>query len=256
MFDLERHLDLQHCPGCGAAAGPGYCLHCGEAPPRRLRARQALSDLYGQLVSLDFPLLRTLRELVLRPGATVLAYFAGRRRSLASPARFFFFWATVAVALTLLLRIPIASPGSNPALGPALASALQQLPRFVFGLQVYLGFVLAIPLALLAKRLWRRSGIGFAEAYAVLLYAAALTTLLRLLVAMSLHGAAGLELHNAWVLPMQAALQLCLFHWALGGRLLADCGRVLVLQLLHLLLAPLLALPLFFAAQAMGWLAI
>jgi len=255
VLDLEQRIDLAHCPGCGAsAAGANCCAGCGEAPPRRLHARQALSDLYEQLVSLDFPLLLTLRGLLLRPGPTVLAYFAGRRRSLASPARFFFFWVTVAVAATLLLDLPISTPASTPAISPTLAETLRTLPRFVFGLQAYLGFLLTVPLAAFATRLWRRSGIGFAEGYALLLYAAALSSLLRLCVAAGPHGIGGLELHNGWTLLLQALLQIHLFHAVLCGKLLGDIGRVMLLQLAHLLLAPMLALPLFFATQALGWL--
>ena len=97
--------DRWTCPSCATRSSTPFCPACGERRLRRrdLRLRDLVRQVFNALTSVDGRLLRSLRELCLRPGALTHAYLQGRRKPYLGPIELFFlanvaFFALQAVA--------------------------------------------------------------------------------------------------------------------------------------------------------------
>lgn len=79
------------CPNCAMAVATPFCGRCGERPigARDLTVRGAFDRVVQALTSLDGRLLRTVGQLVRRPGALTQAYVEGRRKPWAPPFQVF-----------------------------------------------------------------------------------------------------------------------------------------------------------------------
>jgi len=88
MPDVERWT----CPCCAIAVDTRYCSKCGERPtrPRDQTLRGLLEQLFQAVTSIDGRLLRSLRALLLRPGALTVAYVQGLRLPYLGPVSLFF----------------------------------------------------------------------------------------------------------------------------------------------------------------------
>lgn len=103
------------CPSCGCAVNERYCPQCGE---RRLQShdysmRHHFREALEILTHLDSKILRSLRQLVRRPGALSVDYLRGRRIAYLRPLRLFVFVNVVYfLSLTFLNTIHFpAEPG-------------------------------------------------------------------------------------------------------------------------------------------------
>lgn len=79
------------CPNCGSEGTRRYCPDCGQELPRpddySLRAH--LADLTDSIATAEGTALRTVRTLVLRPGALTADHLAGRRARYLRPIQLF-----------------------------------------------------------------------------------------------------------------------------------------------------------------------
>lgn len=92
---------MEPCPNCGASFATPFCHACGQKRVKPgIRPGEVLGDFVGGLFNADAPLLRTLREFLLRPGSVTRDYLAGKRRSYTPPVRFFLF----GIAFYFLMR--------------------------------------------------------------------------------------------------------------------------------------------------------
>jgi hypothetical protein len=81
-----------HCANCGAERSGPYCSRCGQNDRDYQRALPPLlSELLREAFELDSRLLRTLKLLLLKPGALSLEFSKNRRASYVSPIRLYFF---------------------------------------------------------------------------------------------------------------------------------------------------------------------
>lgn len=104
------------CPGCGAVVDTRYCADCGERPPspRDLTLRGFLRQIVEGVTSIDGRLVRSLRWLLLRPGALTVAFVEGRRKPFMPPFQLFLianvlFFATQSLTHANVLSSPLAS---------------------------------------------------------------------------------------------------------------------------------------------------
>jgi hypothetical protein len=79
------------CPSCEAIVSTSYCATCGEKAlrPRDLTLRGLAEQFIEAVGSLDSGLARTLRLLLVRPGALTAAWMSGRRTPFIGPAKLF-----------------------------------------------------------------------------------------------------------------------------------------------------------------------
>jgi hypothetical protein len=76
------------CANCGDVLAGAYCSRCGQRAIDLHRPFSALvSDAVGDVLNLDTRLIRTLRPLMLKPGAVAKGYIAGRRASHVPPLK-------------------------------------------------------------------------------------------------------------------------------------------------------------------------
>src|SRR4051794_8943241 len=95
--DITTAADLQFgtaswsCPTCGTVLRTVFCPRCGEhrLQPDELTLRGLLRQLAAALSSADGRLLRSLRDLVMRPGALTAAYQEGQRKPYFAPVPLF-----------------------------------------------------------------------------------------------------------------------------------------------------------------------
>lgn len=106
------------CTNCGAPLAGPYCAQCGQEHRTRIGPlRRLLSDLVDELFSLDTRVLRTLRRLLLRPGALTAAYLGGHRVEFVRPVRLFI---TTGLVLLLMMNLgrQLTDSGGAPMLNP------------------------------------------------------------------------------------------------------------------------------------------
>ncbi len=75
------------CPTCAQQVGTPFCPTCGEQSPgsRHLSLRELGHDALQAVSHLDGKIVRTLRALILSPGALTAAYAKGRRKPFMAP---------------------------------------------------------------------------------------------------------------------------------------------------------------------------
>ena len=86
---------MPNCPDCEQAqpeAGTKAqtsCAFCGvRLQPKPLAWKSLASDLAGSLVSLEFPVLRTVRDLLRNPGRVASDWICGKRQTYLHPLKF------------------------------------------------------------------------------------------------------------------------------------------------------------------------
>lgn len=83
--------DAWVCPSCGKAVTTDYCPDCGErsVSARDLSLRGLAHQVAQAMTSIDGRLLRSMRELLVRPGALTVAYLEGHRKPFIGPFQLF-----------------------------------------------------------------------------------------------------------------------------------------------------------------------
>jgi len=79
------------CPTCRTTLDTPFCPTCGERPvrPLDLSARGILAQVLKTVGGVDGRVVRSVRDLLLRPGALTVAYQEGRRKPLVGPFQLF-----------------------------------------------------------------------------------------------------------------------------------------------------------------------
>lgn len=79
------------CPTCRRTIATPYCPSCGERSRSsgELTLRGLLGQAFEAITNIDGKLLRSFRDLVMRPGALTVAYVEGRRRPYLGPVALF-----------------------------------------------------------------------------------------------------------------------------------------------------------------------
>ena len=171
------HNTARACPACGHSHNSPYCPQCGERRSKRLATGAVLSAAFNAMLSLEGPWLRTIKELLLRPSALILAYIAGARHRYVNPVLF----VLVSYSFFFLVSHWL---GIDPFASAAELNGLDQaIVTFITNYSGHLSIVIAYPTAMLMRRVW--PGTTTAERYVALLYAQSLAAIASLLVLLS-----------------------------------------------------------------------
>ncbi|MBT8143940.1 MAG: DUF3667 domain-containing protein [Gammaproteobacteria bacterium] len=89
-----------HCANCGNDNVAEYCARCGQRGDVALRPlTDWLKELFDSLTDLDLRALRTLRNIVFRPGQATRLYAAGQRASQTPPLRLYVVASAIVIAI-------------------------------------------------------------------------------------------------------------------------------------------------------------
>ena len=85
------HNQPWSCPTCNQDVATRYCPECGEQPlrPNDLTLRGLFHQVALACTSIDGPLIRSFRCLIIRPGALTAAYLNGQRKPYTLPLQLF-----------------------------------------------------------------------------------------------------------------------------------------------------------------------
>jgi len=105
-----------------------YCEHCGQPVQSPVKPLVAfMRETVGEVLSIDGPLIRSLRALVTRPGELTVEYLDGRRTRFVHPVRLFIHTGVGAYLVTRLLPTASALFGVGPELFGEGSSLLEVL---------------------------------------------------------------------------------------------------------------------------------
>jgi len=139
----------------------------------RLTIRLVLREAVQRLFDVDRGWLRTVRELTLGPGAMIRRYVDGRRAVYTNPFAYLVVGSAVSfvVQKTVGFQARMASTArANTMESPLQMEFINRFTELVFQNGLYIAFGMLVPMALLARLLFRRSGHNLAECFVFALY--------------------------------------------------------------------------------------
>ncbi|WP_372973486.1 DUF3667 domain-containing protein [Muriicola sp.] len=82
--------EARPCKNCGMLSQGNFCTRCGQRlSVHKVTFRETFEDLSDALISVNAPLLITVRDLVIRPGDLLRNYLEGKRKRYYRPVAFF-----------------------------------------------------------------------------------------------------------------------------------------------------------------------
>ncbi len=91
---------MEKCLNCGAESAGKYCPDCGqEIEFKRLEVKTIFHDVTHGILHWENSILKTFKQILLKPGDTVKYYISGQRKSVVKPFTYFIFIQTVYVLI-------------------------------------------------------------------------------------------------------------------------------------------------------------
>jgi hypothetical protein len=176
------HAPPTACLNCDTPLTDRFCAHCGQsAATHRLTMGHLLHEIPHSVWHVDKGIFYTLRELLLRPGPTLLGYLRGQRARHFAPLSLLLLVTGVASFLSLKLHIGEMAQTANPDAVAELRDAQTHAGESVMRYMSWLYVAVAPFIALFARRLLRRAGLNLAETLVAVLYITAAGNLISLL---------------------------------------------------------------------------
>jgi len=142
-----------------------------ESP--RLTMRLVLREVAERFFDVDKGWLRTVRELTLGPGAMIQRYVQGHRKVYANP----FAYLVVGTAVSIMVQRAvgfqermIATTSGNTVYSPLQMEFVNRFSELFSQNALYVSLGILVPLALLVRLFFRRSGYNLAECFVFALY--------------------------------------------------------------------------------------
>ena len=88
-------MDNQTCRNCGEINTNNFCSNCGEQQYKRIVMKDIVGDFLSNLISLEGPILQTIKDLTIRPGKMINAYLNGQRKEYYKPFQYYILATTV-----------------------------------------------------------------------------------------------------------------------------------------------------------------
>ena len=82
-------MDNPNCRNCGEVNTHNFCSNCGEQQYKRITMKDVVSDFLSNLVTLEGPILNTLKDLTIRPGKMINDYLNGKRKGYYKPFQYY-----------------------------------------------------------------------------------------------------------------------------------------------------------------------
>ncbi len=139
-----------------------FCSHCGQKAALPLDGKRIFGDIWSHFLDLDFALVRTFRDLSLRPHTLIQSYIEGRRKFYTNPFKCLFISATLYFLAISYFDVKVDFLSKD--------NANEEHARYVAALMSYLVFLFLIPTAQCYKWLFGNHRMSYAAAYVSVSY--------------------------------------------------------------------------------------
>lgn len=103
-----ENINDTRCVNCHAEVNGAYCNHCGQKyEVSRLQWGTLFDEFNQRLLGLDNKLIRTVRDLTIRPGVVCKTFIQGNRVKYIGPVGYFFILITLLVLIVSLFKIDL-----------------------------------------------------------------------------------------------------------------------------------------------------
>jgi hypothetical protein len=155
------------CRNCGNALIGKYCHACRQkSNDGRIAMPELIRDLLAELLTLESPLLRTLKDLTLRPGKMCLTFIRGRRKSYYRPVQYFLLLLGIFLVIKALSNFDWLDNQSQVTGKPSLPESTDEYTRATHLYSNYINifyFALIFLLAFVARLVFYKSRYSYAE---------------------------------------------------------------------------------------------
>lgn len=137
--------------------------------------RGVVRDAAKHFFDLESGWLRTVRELTLEPGAMIRRYVEGHRKVYANPFAYLVFGTAATFVVQRLTGFQdrmLANARTNALDNPLQMELVNSFTALVFQNTLYISFGILVPMALLVRFFFRKSGYNLAESFVFALYTA------------------------------------------------------------------------------------
>lgn len=177
------HAHPTACLNCDTPLADKFCGHCGQpATTHRLTMGHLLHEIPHTIWHVDKGIFYTLRQLLTRPGATILGYMRGQRARHFAPLSLLLL--VTGISSFVAAKLHLGEVATQTSMADSVAELRVAHQHGTELTMRYMGwlYVGAAPfIALFARRILRRSGLNLAEALVAVLYVTAAGNLLSLL---------------------------------------------------------------------------
>jgi len=164
---------MEKCTNCGSEFEGRYCNNCGQERFKRLEVKGIVKDVVHGVWHWENSVLKTLKELLLRPGKTVKGYISGRRKSLVKPFSFFISIQTIFVLIFhrmsgkyfAFLNVDMKGDAENTAI--RVTEIQHLIGQYINYLNYFMPVIFAFYFYLFFRK---KTGINYAESLAISLY--------------------------------------------------------------------------------------
>jgi hypothetical protein len=167
------YLQMGKCLNCGTEFTGKFCPECGlESEIKRLEVKTIFHDITHGILHWENSILKTFRQLLLKPGDTVKNYISWQRKTLVKPFTYFIFIQTIYVILFHSLKEQFfAFMNLNITTTDATASEVDQVQHLINSYVNYLNYFMPVFFALFFYLFYKKkTGINFAESIAISFY--------------------------------------------------------------------------------------
>ncbi len=137
--------------------------------------RGVAHDAAKHFFDLESGWLRTVRELTLAPGRMILRYVEGHRKVYANPFAYLVFGTAASFVVQKLIGFQarmVATTRTNAMDSPLQMELINSFTELVFQNTLYISFGILVPMAVLVRLFFRKSGYNLAETFVFALYTA------------------------------------------------------------------------------------
>lgn len=107
-------VEAQDCLNCGQKLDGRYCSNCGQSIEKnRLERNDSLRSLFYAFTNVDTRFLRSMKDLLIRPGYMIRDFLNGKRSRYLHPFELLFLLSALYYILTQLMGIDLATDESN-----------------------------------------------------------------------------------------------------------------------------------------------
>jgi len=214
------HAHPTACLNCDTLLADKFCGHCGQpAATHRLTMGHLLHEIPHSIWHVDKGILFTLKELLRRPGPTILGYLSGQRARHFAPLSLLLLVTGISSFVALKLHVGELAQGISPDAAAELRNAQTHASESVMRAMGWL-YVGASPfIALFARRVLRRARLNLAEMLVAVLYVTAAGNLLSLLLMPGYYWARSGSSY-AWMALIASVIFTAYQTWAYGQLLL------------------------------------